>query len=190
MSTLNALINDACLAIPDEVLQKAEELVEKLALAMKEERPPAFVPPVFVPKAPNLPKLSSYEADFPDEYWQLWPVNPLKFTPEPWISTGKLWSLGWRQNYPDLYEVCVVAEYLTNGARIGAQGASRLPAIGKNLEGAIRYGYQCMDAIHDWIQKDLIMGPFKPDEIPIERMRISPLNVEIKPNSRKYLINE
>ena len=38
------------------------------------------------------------------------------------------------------------------------------------------------------VDQQLIMGPFRPEDLPVESLRISPLNAEIKPNSRKYLL--
>ena len=57
---------------------------------MSAVRPEPFVPPVFVPKHPEIPRLESYEGLFSEEYWAKWPFNGLKKTPDPWISPYRL----------------------------------------------------------------------------------------------------
>ena len=52
------------------------------------------------------------------------------------------------------------------------------------------HGYEGCDALATWISQGLIMGPFKESEVPVHELRISPLNVEIKPNSREFFFYE
>ena len=54
------------------------------------------------------------------------------------------------------------------------------------MKGMVVHGYEGCDALATWISQGLIMGPFKESEVPVHKLRISPLNVEIKPNSRKF----
>ena len=54
------------------------------------------------------------------------------------------------------------------------------------MKGMVTHGFEGCDALATWISQGLIMGPFKESEVPVHKLRISPLNVEIKPNSREF----
>ena len=141
---------------------------------------------MFVPKQPGIPRLESYEGVFSEEYWAKWPFNGLKKTPDPWISPYRLFRAALNSDYYDLQEVARMCTWLSKGAPVGPTGAARLPAQGENLKGMMANGYEACDALACWIDQRLIMGPFRPQDLPVESLRISPLNAEIKPNSRKY----
>ena len=83
-------------------------------------------------------------------------------------------------------ELIAIAIKVKSFFHITKIGASRLPARGENLKGMVVHGYEGCDALATWISQGLIMGPFKESEVPVHKLRISPLNVEIKPNSRKF----
>ena len=127
--------------IPEFVFLLAEARVARQEATLGATRPQPFLPPVFVPKQP-IPKLTSYTGLFPDSYWSTWPFNGLKNTPDPWISPYKLFSTAMAYDYPDLKEVCHMCTWLAEGAPVGAQGAARLPAIGKNLKGMEVHGFE------------------------------------------------
>ena len=105
-------------------------------------RPSPFVPPKFVPKQPRIPELLTYKGVFPDSYWDKWPINPLKDTPDPWIKPSKLWDVGLSSGYPNVPELAHICSWLSNGAPVGARGAARLPAHGSNLKGMEIHGYE------------------------------------------------
>ena len=56
------------------------------------------------------------------------------------------------------------------------------------MKGMLTNGYEACDALATWISQRLIMGPFRYEDLPVESLRISPLNAEIKPNSREYIL--
>ena len=170
-------------AVPAHVKELAKERTRLQEAAMTATRPEPFIPPTFTPKQERIPRLADYSGLFPDSYWELWPFNGLKQDPDPWISPYQLFRKSLDTAYFDLAEVGVICSWLSEGAPVGAVGASRLPARGENLKGMIANGYEGCDALATWIQQGLIMGPFREAEVPTHKLRISPLNVEIKPNS-------
>ena len=75
-------------------------------------------------------------------YWEKWPINPLKDTPDPWIKPSKLWDVGLSSGYPNVPELAHICSWLSNGAPVGARGAAKLPAHGSNLKGMEIHGYE------------------------------------------------
>ena len=150
-------------------------------------RPQPLVSPPFEPKNPEIQRLEDYSGIFEDEYWNKWPFNPLNLTPDPWIDPHALFMVALESNYTNLVEVCLMCSWLSEGAPLGAQGAARMPAQGENLQGMSLHGFEGLDAICCWVKQRLLMGPFKHDEIPVNELRVSPLNIEIKPNSSEFL---
>ena len=170
------------------MFELARQRTERQEAALGAVRPEPFVPPVFVPKHPEIPRLESYGGLFSEEYWAKWPFNGLKKTPDPWISPYRLFKAASDSDYHDLLEVSRICTWLSEGAPVGPVGASRLPARGANLKGMLTNGYEACDALATWISQGLIMGPFRYEDLPVESLCISPLNAEIKPNSREYIL--
>ena len=163
----------------------AEDLQMMQRKAMEMGRPEPAPIPIFTPKNPEIPKLQDYSGVFDDSYWARWPFNDLDLVPDPWIDPHALFSVAMEVDYPNLKEVCEVCTWLSEGAPLGAKGAARIPSQGDNLQGMIDHGFEGMDAIACWVKQGLLMGPFRKAQIPVGELRVSPLNIEIKPNSRK-----
>ena len=66
---------------------------------------------------------------------------------------------------------------------------NRLPDRGKNLPAFYSNAYKAVDVIQDWLDKDLLVGPLREDELPADwSLRINPLNTDLKPNGTARVI--
>ena len=134
--------------IPDHVFELAKQRTDKQKAGLGASRPEPFVPPLFFPKQESIPRLTSYAGVFPEEYWSRWPFNGLKSTPDPWISPYNLFKIALDHDYSNMQEVGEMCSWLTYGAPVGATGAARLPAIGRNLKGMESNGYEGIIITH------------------------------------------
>ena len=66
---------------------------------------------------------------------------------------------------------------------------NRLPDRGKNLPAFYSNAFKAVDVIQDWLDKDLLVGPLRENELPADwSLRVNPLNTDIKPNGTARVI--
>ena len=157
--------------------------LERWAVGLRAEPPGPVQEKPFSPKSPSIPKLSSYEGEFSRDYWSLWEFSPLTTTPSSWIDPKELEAVAAEVGYSDTDKLSKVVKWLTDGASIGAMGAGRLPAEGKNMASCVEHGYKMMDALSCWVSSKTVSGPLEKSELPPD-CRVSPMSVEIKPSGR------
>merc|ERR1711873_247664 len=81
-----------------------------------------------------------------------------------------------------------MAQYIRDGAKIGACGEARCPTVGPNDKSVAEWGFQVADELASWVKEGLLLGPFTPGEMPVSDYTISPLTVKEKPNGKLRLI--
>ena len=151
----------------------ARELREPEPVARKEWRP----------KQPQIQRLSSYEGEFPPEYWELWPrYRPICWRPQSWISGHKLEAEARECGYPHKENLRWATDLLEHGAHTGVKGAGRLPSAGNNAKSAILNGHLLSDSLAEWVRLQLMAGPFDLAELPWQEIKISPLGIQVKPS--------
>ena len=137
----------------------------------------------------DLPKLKSYEGNFSEAFWGKWPVNTMKMMmpPQSWVSWKELEMLARAQGYNDRKRLVRTVERLKRGADIGCRGRGRIPTVGENSESAFEYGDRVTDALREWVESELVVGPLRREEIPAG-VSVSPIMVRLKPNGKARII--
>ena len=131
---------------------------------MRRPPPPVEIP--FLPNSPELPRLSSYRGSLGEAYWNLWEISELGDSPCPWIVPSKLYDVARGLHYPNMEEIKSLCEVLSGGPEIGATGAGRLHAEGKNQNSFFEHAFKALDAISTWCKLGLMAGPFTRDRMP------------------------
>lgn len=155
---------------------------ESLHTAVRPEEP---IPPPFVKNHPEVPSLECYEGEYSDEFWSKWPRVPLpKKANSPIIVNA--YERHCKSSGVDSELLDRVVTNLREGAQLGARGAGRLPAQGKNLKNFYALGEKSLDAMCTWLHSDppFMAGPFREHELRGGQFRSSPLQAQIKPNNR------
>lgn len=90
-------------------------------------------PPPYILKNPEIMQLEDYR-NIPEDFWSAWPKTPLPTAISPIINVKKFRRRMVEAGVdPALLNKVLLR--LEQGAELGAQGAGRLPAVGKNLSG-------------------------------------------------------
>ena len=163
------------------MIAKAAALMRKLSEAMETaEEPPPPEQPTFKKKCPEIPTLECYR-QIPEHYWSHWPRVEVPTVIKPIV------------NVASFYQRCIeagvdrplldkVTDRLEHGAEIGARGAGRAPAIGKNHNGFYAMGPKSMDCIAAWLKASppLMAGPLRFHEFNNGEFRGNPLQATPK----------
>ena len=74
----------------------------------------------FTPKCPELPRLNTYEGDFPGNYWKDFPsYKPTSWKPSSWISGDELLSCAEEAGVDNLGDTYRARDILNSGANTG-----------------------------------------------------------------------
>ena len=148
-------------------------------------RPEIKPPKVFTPKCPQLPRLSSYKGNFPDEFWKVFPSHkPDSWKPSSWIDGDKLLGEAREAGVDNLEDALFARDACVNGADTGVRGRGRDATAGRNQPSAYEHGHLLSDSLGAWVSAGLMAGPYTLDELKAKfgTVKISPMGIQLKPN--------
>ena len=166
-------------------LDSATYWINRLNTALSEAvKPEPPVTPPFVKKNSEIPTLDDYKGEFSETFWSKWPRTPLPLKAKSIINVPAFKD-HCLQSGVDEHMVDTVTTRLSEGARLGARGAGRLPARAANLQNFYLLGERSIDTMVTWLKASppFMAGPFKPNELNNGRYRSSPLQSTLKPNN-------
>ena len=135
-------------------------------------------------------RLADYSKPAPPEFWSDWPTvtweqaQAMKAT----IDVVKFREMATATEYPDLYLLNTVCEYLEKGAKLEVAENCKVPSTSNNAVSAFECGEQVMDALYGWVKSGIAMGPMKKDDIPFNHTKISGLMCKLKSNGTARII--
>ena len=153
--------------------------------------PPPDMPPlkVFTPKCPELEKLSSYNGEAKEEFWQSFPVYRNMHGKSPYkLRADVLVQLAEGVVVADMETVRAVANDIIHGCDLKVDGDKCPPSRSTNAPSAKNNGYKVTDALATWIKSQIVCGPF--DTCP-NRAVVNGLMTRPKPNgSIRIIVNQ
>ena len=164
-----------------------KELIKSFEGRMLPKLPPLKV---FKPKSGNLPILSEYTKKLPAAYWSKWHKRTFDqvLPSKSWVDPLKLSQLAEGLRYGDADRLQRVLKRLRDGADIGCRGRGREPTKVPNSPSVYTYGDRVADALQQWIEDGIAVGPLREEDIPWENITISPMMVKIKPSGAARII--
>ena len=140
----------------------------------------------WTPSNPNLPIMNKYSKVMSSEYWENWIPYTLEeaMKEKSWVDPVMLESEAKRVGMILDRDKKEMLKYLAEGARLGAEGESRLPTSQKNCSSVIEEGAKMADMIQSWLRAKICIGPYDPDDLPWPDCSISPLKAVPKPNGK------
>ena len=142
----------------------------------------------------DIPTRKSYTGTFPRAFWAKFTKRSMGDKPRSWISAQKLREVANRVGYKDLGEVEKIAKILEEGAVLGARGSARMGTKMKNAPSCAFYGERVIDSLQDWLDQDLVAGPFTKEELcqhfDWDDVTVNPIGVRLKSNGKARIIGE
>lgn len=162
-----------------DLLREQEQALPRPSIKMK----------VFKPKH-GAQRLEDYSKMPPPDFWDFvtqttWEeVREVKAT----IDGGKLVAWAEELGYPNKAALEKVRVDLTYGARLGVAEEYRKASTSTNAASALDHGEEVTDALLDWLKEGYCIGPFEPDDVPFDEVKISGLMCKMKPNGKARII--
>ena len=153
------------------------------------DKPDPIEKKIFKQSCPEIPKRETYKGSLPNSFWEKWPKN--EWDPEKhkgWVNHVEFQAVCNEAGLVDKEHVSFIAQYIRDGAKIGACGEARWPTVGPNDKSVAEWGFQVADELASWVKEGLLLGPFTPGGMPVSDYTISPLTVREKPNGKLRLI--
>ena len=163
------------------VLEMMTEQLEKEVPEIKQK--------AFVPKHPNK-KLNDYSKCPYKEFWD--DIEKVEWDNiagnKGKIDVDKLEELAEEFGFPNEAILSAVVGDLRHGARIGVSDGYRVPSTSTNAPSALEHGEEVTDALLQWVEEGLVIGPYDPGEVPFDRTKVSGLMCRLKPNGKARII--
>ena len=151
---------------------------------------PQGAPPMATFKKANeeLPKLDSYEGEFPEEFWEAFTKYELPKTHESWINVEELEKEARASGYKSV-KLDVTVDNLRNGVNIGVETeeARMETDRGRNYDSVYLYGEEFTDTLQSWVKDKIVSGPYTREqlrEMGFTNIKVIPVQVRRKPNGK------
>ena len=161
----------------------------ELLLEQESKGYPDLAMKTFVPKHRGM-KVEDYSKDPGTSFWE-------KVKRVDWvnvkdkksaINVDKIEELARETYFPNSAILDKVLSDLRDGARIGVQEYYRVSSTSSNAPSSLDHGKEVTDALLDWLDEEYVIGPFKKEDIPFNKVKISGLMFRIKPNGKARII--
>ena len=172
--------------------RRVEDMAWKLANLARDimNNPPPDMPALktFVPKCPELEKLSSYHGEADDKFWEGFPVYKNMHGKSPYkLKAATLLQLAEGVGVADMETVQAVANDILFGCDLKV-GDNCPPSRSTNAPSAKNNGYKVTDALASWVKSKIVCGPF--DTCPNKAV-VNGLMTRPKPNgSIRIIVNQ
>ena len=104
------------------------------------------------------------------------------------IDANCLDNLAMEVGVHDKAQLGRVLQYLREGAKIGVNEECRVASKSTNAASALEKGEEVTDALVDWLENKVVIGPYDRNEVPFNMCKISGLMCRMKPNGKARII--